>query len=57
MMLAEEPEEIPAFRLLSHDEMQSLMSDNAFIHAVALAGQAGEGVVKRAKLLETYRGG
>jgi hypothetical protein len=37
--------------------MQKLMGDNAFIHAVALAGQAGEGVVKRAKLLETYRGG
>lgn len=50
-------EEIPAFRLLSFDEMQELMGDNAFIHAVALAGQAGEGVVKRAKLLETYRGG
>jgi uncharacterized protein len=33
------------------------LGDNAFIHAVALAGQAGEGVVKRAKLLDTYRGG
>jgi predicted RNA-binding protein YlxR (DUF448 family) len=52
----EEPE-TPAFRLLSFEEMQGLMGDNAFIHAVALAGQAGEGVVKRAKLLETYRGG
>ena len=55
--MTEEEEEIPAFRLLSFDEMQELMGDNAFIHAVALAGQAGEGVVKRAKLLETYRGG
>jgi predicted RNA-binding protein YlxR (DUF448 family) len=57
MHIMEEPEEIPAFQLLSHEEMQELMGDNAFIHAVALAGQAGEGVVKRAKLLETYRGG
>jgi predicted RNA-binding protein YlxR (DUF448 family) len=57
MHMAEEDEEIPAFRLLSFEEMQELMGDNAFIHAVALAGQAGEGVVKRARLLETYRGG
>lgn len=55
--MLDDDEEIPAFRLLSFDEMQALMGDNAFIHAVALAGQAGEGVVKRAKLLETYRGG
>jgi uncharacterized protein len=55
--MLDDDEEIPAFRLLSFDEMQELMGDNAFIHAVALAGQAGEGVVKRAKLLETYRGG
>ncbi|MGV3551538.1 RNA-binding protein [Rhizobium sp.] len=55
--MTDEEEEIPAFQLLSYDEMQELMGDNAFIHAVALAGQAGEGVVKRAKLLETYRGG
>ena len=55
--MMDDGEEIPAFRLLSFDEMQELMGDNAFIHAVALAGQAGEGVVKRAKLLETYRGG
>lgn len=57
MLMMDEPEEIPAFRLVSFDEMRDLMGDNAFIHAVALAGQAGEGVVKRAKLLETYRGG
>jgi uncharacterized protein len=55
-MTMDEPE-VPAFRLLTYEEMQELMGDNAFIHAVALAGQAGEGVVKRAKLLETYRGG
>ncbi|UVC09554.1 RNA-binding protein [Rhizobium sp. TH2] len=57
MLTMDELEEIPAFQLLSFDEMQELMGDNAFIHAVALAGQAGQGVVKRAKLLETYRGG
>ena len=57
MLTMDELEEIPAFQLLSFEEMQELMGDNAFIHAVALAGQAGEGVVKRAKLLETYRGG
>jgi hypothetical protein len=33
------------------------MGQNAFIHACALAGQAGEGVVKRANLLEQYRKG
>jgi predicted RNA-binding protein YlxR (DUF448 family) len=55
MLTMDEPE-IPAYRLVSYEEMQRLMGDNAFIHAVALAGQAGEGVVKRAKLLETYRG-
>lgn len=55
--LAMEEDEPPAFRLLTYEEMAELMGDNAFIHAVALAGQAGEGVVKRAKLLETYRGG
>ncbi|MDB5552201.1 MAG: hypothetical protein JWL86_2185 [Rhizobium sp.] len=57
MLTMDEREEIPAFQLMSFDEMQELMGDNAFIHAVALAGQAGQGVVKRAKLLETYRGG
>lgn len=48
--------EIPAFHLMSEAEMAELMGQNAFIHAAALAGQAGEGVVKRATLLETYRG-
>jgi predicted RNA-binding protein YlxR (DUF448 family) len=55
--LTMEEEEPPVFQLLSYEEMQELLGDNAFIHAVALAGQAGEGVVKRAKLLDTYRGG
>ena len=49
--------EIPAFHLLSAAEMDELMGQNAFIHACALAGQAGEGVVKRANLLKAYRGG
>ncbi|QLF69002.1 RNA-binding protein [Peteryoungia desertarenae] len=48
--------EIPSFILLTGAEMDQLMGQNAFIHACALAGQAGEGVVKRANLLETYRG-
>ncbi|MBB4009696.1 RNA-binding protein [Allorhizobium taibaishanense] len=52
----ETDEEVPSFRLFSEAEMQDLMGQNAFIHACALAGQAGEGVVKRATLLETYRG-
>ncbi|NML75353.1 RNA-binding protein [Rhizobium sp. S-51] len=49
--------EIPSYRLLSGAEMDELMGQNAFIHAAALAGQAGEGVVKRANLLEQYRNG
>lgn len=49
--------EIPAFHLLSGAEMDELMGQNAFIHACALAGQAGEGVVKRANVLEQYRTG
>ena len=50
-------QEIPAFRFFTAAEMDGLMGENAFIHACALAGQAGEGVVKRAKLLERYRYG
>ncbi|MCQ2005845.1 RNA-binding protein [Rhizobium sp. NRK18] len=49
--------EIPAFLLLSTEEMDRLMGQNAFIHACALAGQAGEGVVKRANMLTRYRDG
>lgn len=48
--------EIPAFLPFAGAEMDALMGENAFIHAAALAGQAGEGVVKRANLLERYRG-
>lgn len=48
--------EIPVFQPFSDAEMDALMGQNAFIHAATLAGQAGEGVVKRANLLERYRG-
>lgn len=51
----ETEEEIPAFHLFSESEMEGVMGENAFIHAAVLAGQAGEGVVKRAKMLEQYR--
>ena len=53
----ETAEEIPSFRLFSESEMEGVMGQNAFIHAAVLAGQAGEGVVKRAKMLEQYRNG
>ncbi|WP_280949323.1 RNA-binding protein [Hoeflea olei] len=49
--------EIPVFRLFSADELALAMGEGAFIHAAALAGQAGEGVVKRAKMLARYRNG
>lgn len=49
--------EIPSFRFFTAAEMDDQMGENAFIHACALAGQAGEGVVKRAKLLDRYRNG
>ena len=48
---------IPSFRPFGVAEMEKLLGENAFIHACALAGQAGEGVVKRAKQLERYRYG
>ncbi|MGF0537671.1 RNA-binding protein [Agrobacterium sp. ES01] len=47
--------EIPVFKPFSGLQMEALMGQNAFIHAAVLAGQAGVGVVKRAKLLELYR--
>jgi predicted RNA-binding protein YlxR (DUF448 family) len=50
-------QEIPAFLLLTGAELDEVIGENAFIHACALAGQAGEGVVKRANLLEQYRKG
>lgn len=51
-----EVDEVASYKLFSEAEMQELMGPNAFIHAVALAGQAGEGVVKRAQQLQQYRG-
>lgn len=54
--LGMEEEEIPSFRPFTEDEMTELMGPNAFIHAAALAGQAGEGVVKRAIRIQQYRG-
>ncbi|CAN7577278.1 RNA-binding protein [Neorhizobium sp. LjRoot104] len=50
-------EDIPSFSLFTSAELDEVMGQNAFIHACALAGQAGEGVVKRANLLEQYRVG
>lgn len=55
--LAGGEDEIPSFLLLTREEMDALMGQNAFIHAAALAGQAGEGVVKRAKALVCFREG
>lgn len=48
---------IPSIRPFTAAEMDELMGQNAFIHACVLAGQAGEGVVKRANLLEQFRKG
>ncbi|QRM56788.1 RNA-binding protein [Sinorhizobium sp. BG8] len=53
---SEDEQEIPSFRFATEAEMEGLLGQNAFIHAAALAGQAGEGVVKRAIMLEKYRG-
>lgn len=56
MFAADEDAEVPSFRFVTEAEMEALLGQNAFIHAAALAGQAGEGVVKRAIMLERYRG-
>jgi len=50
-------DDIPSFSPLTAAELDEVMGQNAFIHACALAGKAGEGVVKRANLLEQYRKG
>ena len=55
--MGEKEAEIPVFRLFSADELALALGEGAFIHAAALAGQAGEGVVKRAKMLARYRNG
>ncbi|MBW9063268.1 RNA-binding protein [Rhizobium herbae] len=54
--VADDGQEIPSFRFFTEAEMEGLLGQNAFIHACALAGQAGEGVVKRANMLARYRG-
>ncbi|KQY13142.1 RNA-binding protein [Rhizobium sp. Root482] len=54
--VVEDGQEIPSYRFFTEAEMEGLLGQNAFIHACALAGQAGEGVVKRANMLERYRG-
>lgn len=54
--VADDGQEIRSFRFFTEAEMNGLLGQNAFIHACALAGQAGEGVVKRANMLEKYRG-
>ncbi len=48
---------VAAFHLLSADEMAVLSADGRVIHLAVLAGQAGEGVVKRAKMLDRFRDG
>ena len=55
--LRDDEKEIPSFRFFAEAEMEGLLGQNAFIHAAALAGQAGEGVVKRAIMLDRYRNG
>ena len=50
-------EEIQAFRLVGMEQMQVALGEGALIHCAALAGQAGEGVVKRAMRLDRYRHG
>ncbi|TDH39389.1 RNA-binding protein [Pseudohoeflea suaedae] len=50
----DEPE-IPVFRLMTGEQMDACFGEGGFIHATALAGQAGEGVVKRATRLAAYR--
>lgn len=50
-------DQIAAFQLLSADEMAVLSAGGQVIHLAVLAGQAGEGVVKRAKMLDRFRNG
>ena len=48
---------VAAFHLLRADEMAVLGSGGDVIHVAVLAGQAGEGVVKRAMMLDRFRSG
>lgn len=54
---AADAEAIPAFRLVDAGQMHAALGEGALIHCAALAGQAGEGVVKRAIRLDRYRHG
>lgn len=54
--LGAEEAPIPVYQPFNAEELTALLGGNAFIHAAVLAGQAGEGVVKRAKMLARYRG-
>lgn len=49
--------QIAAFQLLPADGMAVLSAGGQVIHVAVLAGQAGEGVVKRAKMLDRFRNG
>lgn len=50
-----EQDKIPSFSLFSSDEMSLAIGEGNYIHSAALAGSAGEGVLKRAKVLANYR--
>lgn len=50
-------DEICSFRLLTGEEMAIVMAGGNVIHLAALAGQAGQGVVKRARMLDRFRNG
>ncbi len=54
---AGEEAQTAVFQLLSADEMAVLAAGGHVIHLAVLAGQAGEGVVKRAKMLDRFRNG
>lgn len=51
-----EVEIIPSFQMFSSDEMAKAFGDGNYIHAAALAGKAGESVLKRAEALAIFRG-
>lgn len=48
-------EKLPSFSLFSSDDMAQYLGDGNYIHGAALAGKAGQGVLRRAKALTTYR--
>lgn len=50
-----EEEIIPSFLLFSSDQMADSLGDGNYIHAAALAGKAGQGVLSRAVALKRYR--